>query len=86
MSSTCGAGLRVPNDLPFPVYRLAVCSNVAPAWHPEILGYVTPEANVLYEFWSFNGIREMHSMPIFLSKPGAGDPHIWLGEKERERT
>ncbi len=86
MSSTCGTGLRVRNHLLFPVYRFAVCINTAPAWHPEIPGYVTPEANALYEFWIFNGIREMHSMSIFLSGPGAGNPHIRLGEKERERT
>ncbi len=86
ISSTCGTGLRVQNPLLFPVYRFAVRINIAPAWHPEIPGYVTPEANALYEFRIFNGIREMHSMSIFLSGPGAGDPHIWLGEKERERT
>ncbi len=86
MSSICSAGYRVLNDLSFPVYRLAVCSNVAPAWHTETLGYVTPAANALYEFWIFNGIREMHSMPIFLSEPGAGYPHIWLGGPERETT
>lgn len=76
-----------PESSPFSC--LPVCclhrhsSGMAP---PEIHGYVTPAANVPYEFWIFNGIREMHSMSIFLSGPGAGGPHIWLGEKERERT